>query len=483
MVGGQTSFLRVHRGVAIFFAIAISSVILSLACTGRSSVTDLPPQLVAHSGGIGNHRTYTNSLEALDNSVARGYSVIEVDLSWTSDQHLVLLHDWGHEFEKLFSRSPDRLTLAQFRLLQSVHGLSHLDLEGLAGWMVDNPGVLIVTDIKEHNIDGLRLIEEKYPEHRRQIVPQIYHPGSYLEVREMGYPQVIFSLYRSNLTDQEVLDFSTENPLFAVTMPARRAMEGTLAAGLAARSVRVFAHTVNDHPTADMLQSKGVYGVYTDWLTPRDELRSHPLPEWWVRTEGEVPLKDPVVPFVPSKMAGLETLVDTQNTDEQMGWVRLHLLDSGGRSIATDEVEVAGGDTRQLNLDKFVSNLTGHGWLRVERAEGIAVRFRWRLLGGSEGVWSLESTARSGFETGGAGSGLGGLLVAIVNPTGSTHSYTLQRFIGADMIDDDRIDLEPGCQLVRVYRSQTDEETRLTLTGGPMATQVLRWDPLGRFMR
>jgi hypothetical protein len=36
---------------------------------------------------------------------------------------------------------------------------------------------------------------------------------------------------------------------------------------------------------------------------------------------------------------------------------------------------------------------------------------------------------------------------------------------------------------LRMYRSRTEEEIQLAVTGGPMVTQVVRWDPLGRFMR
>lgn len=483
MVGNQAQSSQVRLRMASSFAFAIWLAILSWACAGPSPVADIPPRLIAHSGGIGNHRTYTNSLEALNNSVARGHTAIEVDLSWTLDQHLVLLHDWGHEFEKLFDRSPGRSTLAGFLSLPSPCGLTHLSLEDLADWLPDNPGVLVITDIKERNIDGLRLIAEAYPEHRRAIVPQIYHPESYLEVREMGYVHVIFSLYRTNLTDQEVIDFATKNSLFGVTMPARRAMEGALPAELAAGGVRVFAHTVNDHLTVNALQSKGVYGVYTDWLSPIDEVYSHPLAEWWVRTEGEVPLETLVVPFLPWEMVGMETVVVFQNTGGVQESVRLDILDSGGRSIKTHEFEIPGGEEKHLALEEFVSHRTGHGWLLVETAEGIVVRPRWHFLGDVEGVWASERVARTRFETGGSGSGLGGLLVAIVNPTDSSQSYRLQRFIGADAFDDDAVDLEPGHQALRVYRSQTAEDVRLTVTGGPVVTQVLRWDPMGRFMR
>jgi glycerophosphoryl diester phosphodiesterase len=458
-------------------------VIFSWACAGPAPVVDRPPRFIAHAGGVGNHRTYTNSLEALDDSVARGFSAIEIDLSWTSDHHLVLLHDWGHEFERLFNRSPGRLTLAEFRSTPSVHGLSHLTLEDLESWLLDNPEILVMTDIKERNTDGLRLIAKEYFEHRHRIVPQIYRPESYLDVRELGYDRVVLSLYRSDLLDRQVIDFAISNPLFGVTMSVRRAMEGTLPADLAANGVRVFVHTVNDFPTMEMLQTRGVYGVYTDWLSPDDEGVSRPLAQWSVRTEGELPLDHLVVPFFPWQMTGMNTVVDFRNTGGFDETVRLHILDSGGRSLATDEFEIPGDDEKQLDLMGFVSSGSGQGWLLIEAADGIVIRPRWRFLDSSEGVWASERIARTRFETIGSGSGLGGMLVAVVNPTDSIQTYRLLRLIGADAIDDEVIDLEPGHQLLRVYRSRTEEEIQLSVTGGPMVTQVLRWDPSGRFMR
>jgi glycerophosphoryl diester phosphodiesterase len=483
MVIGQLPSLQTRFIVAVSTIFAITLTVFSLACTKPAPMIDPPPRLIAHSAGIGNHRTYTNSLEALDNSVARGHTVIEVDLSWTYDRHLVLIHDWGYEFEKLFDRSPGRLTLAEFRSLPSAYGLSHLSFQDLAGWLLGNPDVLIITDIKKRKIEGLRLIAEEYPQLLHRIIPQVFQPDTYFEVTKLGYDRVILSLYRTELSDRQIVDFAAENPLYGVTIPARRAMEGTLPKELAANGVRVYSHTVNDYPTVNALQSKGVYGVYTDWLTPGDDQNSRPLAEWWVKSEGEVALEGLVVPFLPWEMAGLKTTIDLHNTGGTLETVRLNVLDSSGRSIATDEFEILGNDTHQVILEKLVSPRKGHGWLRIEAADKITVRPRWYFLGGLEGAWASERVAIGRFETGGSGFGLGGVLVAVVNPTDSIQSYHLRRLIGGNLIDDDGVDLEPGHQLLRVYRSQTNEELRLTVTGGPMVTQVLRWDPMGRFMR
>ena len=126
---------------------------------------------------------------------------------------------------------------------------------------------------------------------------------------------------------------------------------------------------------------------------------------------------------------------------------------------------------------------SGQGWLLIDAADEIVVQPRWRYLESSDGVSTAEQMARTRSDTGGSGSGLGGLLVAVVNPTESIQSYRLCRFIGTDTIDDEFVDLEPGHQLLRVYRSRTEEEIHLTVTGGPMVKQVMRWDPSGRFMR
>jgi hypothetical protein len=182
-------------------------------------------------------------------------------------------------------------------------------------------------------------------------------------------------------------------------------------------------------------------------------------------------------------MADLNTVVSFRNTGGAEETVRLHILDSGGRLLAAHELEIPGDDEKLLDLEGYVPDGSGQGWLLIDAADKIAVRPRWRFLDSSEGEWTSEQIARTRFQTGGTGSGLGGLLVAVVNPTDSIQSYRLHRLIGADSVDDEVVDLEPGHQLLRVYRSRTEEEIQLSVTGGPMVTQVLRWDPLGRFMR
>ena len=70
--------------------------------------------LVAHAGGktLGGE-TYTNSREALINSIKKGYKYIELDLYFTKDSQLVCLHKLD-DFMKMTGRSIDELDSKTF---------------------------------------------------------------------------------------------------------------------------------------------------------------------------------------------------------------------------------------------------------------------------------------------------------------------------------------------------------------------------------
>lgn len=268
MVGLET---RTRRGDGwILTAVMVSVWLASSACPVFRETAQEPPWLIAHAGGVVESQTYTNSLEALVASVARGFGLIEIDLSWTEDGHLVLLHDWDREFSRLFDHHPGRLSLTEFRGARSRHGLSHLMLEDLGRWLDRNPDVCVITDIKERNLEGLRRIAEVLPRHLPRFLPQIYHPSEHEAVVGLGYDGIIFTLYRSDLDDDAVLAFSTSHRLLAVTMSLGRAANTDLMSRLHDAGVRVLVHTVNDLPTLAELTRLGAAGVYTDWLLPSE---------------------------------------------------------------------------------------------------------------------------------------------------------------------------------------------------------------------
>ncbi|MEM8557419.1 MAG: glycerophosphodiester phosphodiesterase family protein [Bacteroidota bacterium] len=219
---------------------------------------------VAHAGGGIDGQTYTNSMEALDHSAARGFVYVELDLLFTTDSTLVCMHDW----DELWG---EPLTYGQFRDAVEARGTyDNCDLERLRTWMAANEHIRLVTDVKGDNIAALTLIREHVADAEQRVIPQVYRPNAFAEVKRLGYEQVIWTLYRYDGTFDEVVAWTERfaEP-FAVTMSKAWARTD-LPHALARRGVPTYVHTVNmqEDKTA-YLNEVGITEVYTDFLPPR----------------------------------------------------------------------------------------------------------------------------------------------------------------------------------------------------------------------
>lgn len=243
----------------------------------RTAGAALPHVLVAHAGGAVGGLEYTNSRQALDRSWEHGFRLFEVDLSWTSDGRLVLLHDWGPILRRVWGEPEGPRTLAEFKAFRVAAGFTPLDVAGLDAWVSAHQGARIVSDVKGRNVEALRSVARSHPSLARRLVPQIYGWEEYEPVRSMGYLSVILTLYLSEATDDEVVAFAATHKLLAVTMWAARARTGHFVERLAAIGVPVYVHTVNDWTKVEPLFAQGVHGIYTDTLEPAD-LPAHPPP-------------------------------------------------------------------------------------------------------------------------------------------------------------------------------------------------------------
>ncbi len=233
--------------------------------------TPSQPLMIAHAGGGYLGQNYTNSIQALDHSYAAGFRYFEIDFSWTSDQQLVCLHDWKKTFKKLFKiKTKAPFSLAEFTELSAAHPqYTACTLERLAVWIKQHPDSHIITDIKEHNLAGIRLILGRHPEIQSQLIPQFYQPEEYSLLRELGFGDLIWILYQYKGSKKSVVQHSQTMQLLAVSMRAAQAKSRTL------QKLRqwhqIFVYTVNDDGSKDQLTEQyGVSGIYTDFLPFRD---------------------------------------------------------------------------------------------------------------------------------------------------------------------------------------------------------------------
>jgi glycerophosphoryl diester phosphodiesterase len=255
---------------SIAFILAFSLILILSACSGDEEWQSPHPhsakeKWVAHAGGRINDIYYTNSLEALNASYLAGMRLIELDFEWTQDGHLVLIHDWKTAPANNFRAEPGRRTLAQFKSLKSLHGLTSLTAQELFTWLDTHPDAVIITDVKSNVLMALKWIQVHYPDYAERFIPQIYHFEEYEPVRKLGYYRVILTLYRIRKTsDHHIFNFCKTHPVWAVTMPEKRVLQGKLTKDLQQLNIPVYAHTLNDSEQIRTLLKAGVFGIYTD---------------------------------------------------------------------------------------------------------------------------------------------------------------------------------------------------------------------------
>lgn len=242
-------------------------------------------RIVAHAmGGIHNY-TYTNTLDAFIANYEQGTRVFEADLLLTSDDKLVARHEWTANMSKLLGQQNVLPAAKQGAVLNYEDVMSSpvlelyspLDIDKIMDLMVIYPDAYIVTDTKELEPERVtkqfQLIveaaEKKDPALLQRIVPQIYSRDM-LDVvdRVYAFPEVIFTLYQTQDSDEVVIDFASQTGV-DITMPTVRATK-SFVRKLKNAGARVYVHTVNDEKEISELSRMGVDGFYTDFVSEDD---------------------------------------------------------------------------------------------------------------------------------------------------------------------------------------------------------------------
>ena len=64
---------------------------------------DFAVKMVAHAGGGIDGKAYTDSIDALDLNLKKGFTYFELDFVLTSDNNLVCMHGWNYKTQSLAS--------------------------------------------------------------------------------------------------------------------------------------------------------------------------------------------------------------------------------------------------------------------------------------------------------------------------------------------------------------------------------------------
>ena len=208
---------------------------------------------VAHAGGQYNGLKYANSISAINfNSKYTKY--IELDMQLTKDNRLVCIHDpiiSEKNFSEIKKDFPDK---------DFCYDVS------LKNFLEQNPEIIIITDFKTDNLKGLNFIKNYFDKFSKRFIPQIYDEHQYLPVKNLGYDEVIFTLYRVSYSNEMIVQIIKDFDIFALTMDPARLRSG-IADKIRNKNFLIYVHTVNSY--FRFLQYKIFFGadeIYTDNL-------------------------------------------------------------------------------------------------------------------------------------------------------------------------------------------------------------------------
>ncbi len=252
------------------------AVLLCVMITGCAN-TSLPTvRYIVHGAGqldgtnlYGEPKTFTcsNSAEGLAQCAEAGCRAVEIDFNFTSDGHLVCLHDWYHMYADEIETGI-ALTYDEFMKVRIFRHFTPIAVEEVADFLRENDGVCIVTDIKTDNIAGLTVIAEQCPDLLDRFVAQIYAADEYDSVRELGFDNIIFTLYRlpwEEKTDTAALaEFAKWHKLAGYTFSSELCEVDGFVDGMKKTGVPLYVHTVDGEEEQQKYFDMGIDGIYTN---------------------------------------------------------------------------------------------------------------------------------------------------------------------------------------------------------------------------
>ena len=238
---------------------------------------------IAHAMGGIDGIAYTNSRESFENSYNNGIRVFEADFSLTSDNQIVLMHDW----ENLLGRSEQETgyvpTLEEYKKTKLYGKYTTLDIYDLFQLMLEYPDIYIVTDSKSADYDDVKeqfimisaVLDHYSTKDRIHIlshcIVQLYNDEMLDAIESViHFDNYIYTLYQRGYDNLDLLaDFCVRNNIPVVTMPYT---SWTIEQSdyLHKRGLKVFLHTLNDTEQVQECLDAGIDGIYTDFITSLD---------------------------------------------------------------------------------------------------------------------------------------------------------------------------------------------------------------------
>jgi len=136
---------------------------------------------ISHAGGSIENFKYTNSIEAVKNSINHGVNLIELDLMLTKDNKIVAVHDWdqwSNSTRCIQKEVPTEELFMKCKFLEIYNPINEKVINKL---MNEYKDFILVTD----KINNPKLIKDRFKYHDR-IIMELFTKKAVFEARSLG---------------------------------------------------------------------------------------------------------------------------------------------------------------------------------------------------------------------------------------------------------------------------------------------------------
>lgn len=263
----------------IVFLMIIGVIYFSQYMNVKEPVPWIEHKLIAHALGDIDDNNYTNSLEALTESIEEGYKLVEADILLTSDNQLVLRHDWQIErfikFNQSYTDDGSGIyipSLDEFKSYKIYDQYTSMTFRDLLKFMQKHKDFYVITDTKYLSPEEyypqfdliLQEINSVDPKLIDRFIIQFYNLDMYYNLKE-SYPfkDYIFTIYAVDITNEEIINFMNHNQLKYLTMYEGR-ITPEFINELTGYGIFTLTHTINDLNKVNDYMNIGLDGFYTD---------------------------------------------------------------------------------------------------------------------------------------------------------------------------------------------------------------------------
>ena len=226
-------------------------------------------KFIAHAGGGIDQNTYTNSLEAVNLSISKGFKLIEIDLRETKDKYFVGVNTWQkYKKDNLFEKddiNDEPLYLKEFKKIKILNKYTPLTVNEINKIFTENSDLILVTD----KTNNFRKINSDFFFDKKRIIVEIFGKKNYFKSIKRG---IINPMFAASSDDY---DFIIKNNIKLITAHSKDIINNEeIYKKLISHGVKILAYSSSNKKFIEENLDNTFSGIYTDFWDIKNSICS-----------------------------------------------------------------------------------------------------------------------------------------------------------------------------------------------------------------